>query len=95
MFESHGLKPNVVLDATTAPNVCELVAAGFGVTLVHPLFADSVRGRVVIRRFEPSMPFHFLLCRPRGARNSKLVNAFIEEARKAAKESSLQLASSA
>ncbi|MEY9543134.1 DNA-binding transcriptional LysR family regulator [Bradyrhizobium diazoefficiens] len=94
IFESHGLRPNVVLDASTAPNVCEFVAAGVGVTLLHPLFADCVSGRVAVRRFEPSTPFQFLLCWPRDLRNSKLVKAFIEEARKAARESSLQLATS-
>lgn len=91
VFKSYGVKPNVVLDATTAPNVCEFVAAGLGVTLVHPLLADSVRGRVVSRQFHPLTPFDYLLCRPREARNRALVTAFIEETRKAAAETALEL----
>lgn len=92
-FKSYGVKPNIVIDATTAPNVCEFVAAGLGVTLVHPLLADSVRGRVLSRQFQPLTPFDFLLCRPRDARNRALIDAFIEETRKAASETALELSS--
>src|SRR3546814_4835574 len=49
VFRKAGLAPNVVLDASVAPTVCELVAAGLGVTLEHPLLLESVRGRVVRR----------------------------------------------
>src|SRR3546814_9204595 len=77
VFRKAGLAPNVVLDASVAPTVCELVAAGLGVTLEHPLLLESVRGRVVVRPFDPPTPFDFLLCRPREARNMALVDAFV------------------
>jgi DNA-binding transcriptional LysR family regulator len=86
VFRRAGLAPNVVLDASVAPTVCELVAAGLGVTLEHPLLLESVRGRVVVRPFDPPTPFDFLLCRPREARNMALVDAFVEETRKTAAE---------
>ena len=86
VFRRAGLAPNVVLDASVAPTVCELVAAGMGVTLEHPLLLESVRGRVVVRPFDPPTPFDFLLCRPREARNMALVDAFVEETRKTAAE---------
>jgi DNA-binding transcriptional LysR family regulator len=86
VFRKFGLTPNIVLDATTAPTVCELVAAGQGVTLGHPLLLGSVRGRVAVRPFDPPTPFDFLLCRPREARNMDLVDAFVEETRKTAAE---------
>jgi hypothetical protein len=43
-----------------------------------------------VRPFEPETMHDFTLCRSRGARNSTLVNAFIEEAHKTASSSLLQ-----
>jgi DNA-binding transcriptional LysR family regulator len=93
LFERHRLRPHVVLEATTAPTLCEFVAAGVGVALVHPAMAQSVRGRVAIRRFRPAVPFDFLLCRSREGRNSDLVDAFAHETRALAAELSAGLLS--
>jgi DNA-binding transcriptional LysR family regulator len=84
LFETYRVKANVVLDATVAPTVCEFVAAGLGVSLVHPLFVAGMKQRLTIRRFEPALPFDFLLCRPRNSRNVGLVELFVEETRTAA-----------
>src|SRR3546814_17834953 len=62
VFRKAGLAPNVVLDASVAPTVCELVEAGLGVTLEHPLLLASVRGRVGVRPFDPPTTFASLLC---------------------------------
>lgn len=80
LFEAHGVKPHVVLDATTARNVCEFVAAGLGVTIVHPLtIADSLRAEVAIVPLHPPTDFSFQLCHPRECRNIALVEDFREE----------------
>ena len=84
VFEQHGERLNVIVDTATAPTLCEFVAAGVGVSLVHPLFAAGVRREVAMRRFEPAIPFDFRLCRMRNARNAELVEAFVREARAAA-----------
>lgn len=88
IFERYDISLNIVIDATTAQNVCEFVAGGLGITLAHPLFVEAVRDRVSVTRFEPSTAFDFLLCRPREVRNLTLVDAFQEETRKAAVEAS-------
>lgn len=93
LFSARGLSPNVVIDASTAHNVCEFVAAGMGVTLEHPLLIESVHGRVAVRPFEPTTVFNFLLCRPRGGRNRELVQSFIEETRETATIVSRELVS--
>lgn len=93
VFKKAGLTPNTVLDASVATTICELVAAGVGVTLEHPLLLGSVRGRVAVRPFDPPTPLDFLLCRPREARNVGLVDAFVEETRKTAAEFSRELLS--
>jgi DNA-binding transcriptional LysR family regulator len=80
-FAQADARLNIVLDTNTAPSVCEFVAAGLGVSLIHPLFADGFQNRLVLRRFEPEMQFHFQLCRMHASRNAGLVEAFVEEAR--------------
>lgn len=73
----HGVRPNLVLEASTAPTVCEFVAGGIGISLVHPLMAETVQGRVVTRRFTPELVNHFLLARTQKARNAGLLNSFV------------------
>ena len=92
MFEAHKVKANVVLDATVAPTVCEFVAAGLGVSLIHPLFLDGLGNRLTIRRFEPSLPFDFLMCRARNGRNASLVESFAAQMRAVAASTSRELA---
>jgi len=81
LFIRAGLTPAYVLEATSAPTLCEFVAAGLGVTLIHPRMAGTVRGRAVMRRFNPVMENHFLLARAQGARNARFVEDFMSAAR--------------
>ncbi len=84
IFEGAGVKPRIVTEATTAQNVGELVAAGVGFALAHPVYAESVRDRVAIRPFEPEIMLEFQLCRLRHGRNQPLVSAFVEAVRETA-----------
>lgn len=90
-FERSNATLNVVLDANTAPTACELVAAGLGVSLIHPLFADGLQNRLVLRRFDPEMQFHFQLCRAHASRNASLTDTFIQEARNVASQVSREV----
>jgi DNA-binding transcriptional LysR family regulator len=74
----HGVRVNLLLEASTAPTVCEFVAGGLGLSLVHPLMAETVQGRVAVRRFEPALVNHFLLARTQKARNAGLLDSFID-----------------
>ncbi|CVI64205.1 LysR substrate-binding domain-containing protein (plasmid) [Agrobacterium leguminum] len=84
-FEKFGLKPNIVIEATTAPNVAEMVAAGLGVTVADPLALEHVAGRITSRPFSPVIDFDYVLIRPVRARNSNLVADFVEEVHAAAR----------
>lgn len=88
-FEEYGLRPNIVVEATTAPNVAEFVAAGLGITIADPLSMESVVNRVVTRPFEPSLSIDNQILRPVRARNSKLAEAFVEELHSAARSSTM------
>lgn len=80
-FERANIEPSIVTEATTAQNVCELVAAGMGIALVHPIYAETVEGRVSLRPFVPNSFVDFQLCRLRHGRNRRLVTSFVETVR--------------
>jgi DNA-binding transcriptional LysR family regulator len=91
VLEEHHVHANVVLVANVSPTLCEFVAAGLGVSLVHPLMVSGMQDRLAVRRFEPAIQLDFQLCRPRDSRNADLVDAFVKEARATAKRISRDL----
>lgn len=76
MFEKYGVKADIVSFANMALTVCEAVAGGLGVSLVHPLMVTGLEHRLAVRRFEPSIEYKFQLCRPSESRNAFLVDEF-------------------
>ncbi|CAM5184349.1 LysR family transcriptional regulator [Bosea thiooxidans] len=85
-LKAHGVVPNTVMVVNVSPTLCEFVAAGAGVSLVHPLIVGGLRDKLAIRRFEPAIQLDFYLCRVRDSRNARLVDAFLEAAREVAAE---------
>lgn len=83
-FAERGVRPNIRVVADTMPILCEFVAAGQGVALVHPLAALGLRDRVVIRPFVPDIASSFQLCRSADSRNFQLIEAFATELRSTA-----------
>jgi DNA-binding transcriptional LysR family regulator len=57
--------------------VCEFVAAGHGVSLMHPLLVATARDRVEVRRFMPAIELDFYLCRYESSRHNELVGAYV------------------
>jgi DNA-binding transcriptional LysR family regulator len=90
-FETHKVKPQVVLVANVTPTVCEFVAAGLGVSLVHSLSVSGLERRLVVRRFKPEIRLNFKLCRIADSRNAELVEAFAQELRTTAAQISSSL----
>lgn len=86
VFDAHGVAPEIVMVVSISPTLCEFVAAGVGVSLVHPSAVGGLRGKVAIRAFEPAVQLDFQLCRIRDSRNARLVDAFLDGAREAAAE---------
>lgn len=81
MLDSNKIRVKSVLITNVAPTLCEFVAAGLGVALVHPLMLSGLENRLAVRRFEPELPFNFQLCRSIDNRNAPLVEAFAQQAR--------------
>lgn len=86
VFEAHGVTPDVAMVVSVSPSLCEFVAAGVGVSLVHPSAVAGMRGQLAIRRFEPAIQLDYQLCHIRDGRNTQLIAAFLEGAREAAAE---------
>lgn len=80
-FAERGVMPNIRVTADTMPILCEFVAAGEGVALVHPLAALGLRDRLVVRPFVPDIVSSFQLCRNPDSRNFQLIDAFTAELR--------------
>ena len=81
MFTASGVNAKIALIAAGTPTICEFVAAGLGVSLVHPLMASGMEGRLSVRPFEPKVLFKFQIARSADSRNSRLVEAFAEQVR--------------
>jgi len=86
-FDAYGIKVQIALVTNVAPTLCEFVAAGYGVSLVHPLEVIGLEHRLAVRHFEPKILANFQLCRSANDRNVELVDAFAEELRSTAAES--------
>lgn len=86
MLEAYKITPQTVLVANAAPTICEFVAAGLGISLIHPLMISGLEHRLIIRRFAPEIPYNFQLCRSADSRNAHIVKSFMEELREKAAE---------
>lgn len=94
-FKALDVVPNVVVVANIASTICEFVAAGMGISLVHPLMISGFEHRVCVRPFDPAITFKFQLCRTPDNRNAQLVEAFARQLRTTAAQISNSLLSQA
>ncbi len=79
IFDKYHVKPQVVVSTETSHTVRQFVAAGYGVSLLHPLFVVGVEDRVVVRPFEPQTSIGLLLCFARNTRKEELIAGFANQ----------------
>lgn len=76
------------IEAQSATMACSLVAAGLGVSIVHPLIAEHFRGRLTTRPFQPAIRLEYGLAFPAERRPSLVCAEFVtvlkDEARRLA-----------
>ncbi|WP_157220432.1 LysR substrate-binding domain-containing protein [Flavisphingomonas formosensis] len=82
ILEEHGVRPNIGIISNATQTIAEFVAAGRGVSLLHPLMISGLEDRIVARRFSPEVLYNFQLCRSADSRNTRLVDAFVQELRR-------------
>lgn len=81
VLETYRVGPQIVFRSNAALTICQLVAAGFGISLVHPLMLSGFERNLVARRFEPEIGYNFQLCRSIDCKNAQLVDAFADQVR--------------
>jgi DNA-binding transcriptional LysR family regulator len=86
LLEERRVKPKVVLVANFMLTVCEFVAAGAGVALVHPVMVSEFRHRLAVRRFKPELSHGVALCRSPHSKNAHLVDIFAQKIRETAEQ---------
>lgn len=80
LFEEHNIQARTMLFASTSQTICEFVAAGLGISLLHPLMVSGWEDRIVLREFKPVVRQGFRIIRSRNERNARLLQAFVNEA---------------
>jgi DNA-binding transcriptional LysR family regulator len=83
-FEREGVRPQVVMEATTAPKCCALVAVGLGCCILSPLLANEYGQGMVVRPLLPELHMQIFIARPTAVKDDKgvrLVQDLLEEIR--------------
>lgn len=80
MFEHYGVQPDIALVSSGALTISQFVAAGLGVSLVHPLMVSGLEDKIAVRRFEPEILYNFQLCRSADSKNARMIDLFAKEA---------------
>jgi len=88
IFGSLGLRRKISVEAQSTVMVCNMVASGIGLSLVHPFVAHTFADRVAIRPFEPAIRFEYGLLFPAGVTRSKVTQEFTDTLKKSVAEMS-------
>jgi len=65
VFGERRVSRRLVVQVSTTVLACNMVAAGVGVSIVHPLVALAFKSLVVVRKFQPAITFDYaILSRP-------------------------------
>jgi len=79
VFEAAGSRPKVVIETPSSSTICALALEGVGVGLANPLAADGfVERGLVLRPFEPEVPFKSLLLLRPDMQKSLIVRAMVQ-----------------
>lgn len=73
-------RPRIVSEAQLSAAICELVAAGAGISIVEPVTAThfGLSGRVLVRPLIPEQPFQYDLLLPALRKPSRVASRFLE-----------------
>jgi len=78
LFGRLGIRRKIGVEAQSTIMVCNMVATGIGVSIVHPFIAESFGDRVAARRFEPGIRFEYGLLFPSGVTRSQITREFVD-----------------
>ena len=78
IFGSLGIRRKIGVEAQSTVMVCNMVATGVGLSLVHPFVARTFADRVAIKPFEPTVRFEYGLLFPSGVTRSQITREFTD-----------------
>src|SRR6185503_18412688 len=76
-FAEAGAEFNIIGEAELFASICGLVAAGGGVSVVDPWSATSWEPEIVVRPFEPTIPYEVGVFHAADRRPSTISAAFL------------------
>ena len=77
MFGKMGIRRVLGIEAHNTLMLCNLVAKGLGVSIVHPFIANYFLDHLIVRPFEPSMAYDFGVVFAKAQRQSLVSREFI------------------
>lgn len=87
VFERLGIKRRMMIETQSSASICDLVAAGLGVSVVEVFTASAFTKKgLVIKPFRPAIPLDFGLILPMQRPRSQAVDEFIAVVRQRARE---------
>jgi DNA-binding transcriptional LysR family regulator len=75
-LHAQGVEPDHVLEAGSAPTVCEFISSGFGLSVLHPLMAMSASTRMTVRPIVDAPEMEFAFVTAQASRKTDLIEAF-------------------
>lgn len=81
LFGKLGVRRVLGVEAQSSMMICNLVARGIGVSIVHPSIARSFTGKIAVRAFKPSLRLEYGLLFATGQRRSLVTQKFVDELR--------------
>lgn len=78
LFGSLGIQRDLRIEVQSTVIVCNLVAKGQGVSIVHRFIGENFEGRVAVRPFSPEIRFEYGLLSPVGQTRSAVAEAFAD-----------------
>lgn len=82
VFGQAKVQRSLGIEATATTMICNLVAKGAGVSIVHPFVAEAFGERIIARPFEPAIRIDYGLLYPAGQTKSQVTRTFVELLRK-------------
>lgn len=81
LFGRLGVRRKLSIESQSSITICNLVAAGLGVSLVHRFVAEAFADRLAVRPFRPAFRFEYGLIRCNGVTPSPIASEFIRTMR--------------
>lgn len=79
LFGRLGVRRKLGIETKSTIMICSLVAAGVGLSIVHPFIVDSLSDKIAARRFEPAIRFEYGLLFPTGVTRSQMTQTFVRK----------------